>query len=130
MALESIPSYFKWIHFEAPPFVKDMPSYLLSDKKVASKIVSIEIEKANQGFENLIPYGDVVFISKDVSKANGGKSLREDLEIFKRHQQKPKSRLIWTWGRKGAGAIDQNGQVLFVQAELVSNIIEQEIIFL
>jgi hypothetical protein len=31
----------------------------------------------------LIPYGDVVFISKDVSEANGGaKSLREAVEIF------------------------------------------------
>ena len=124
MALESIPSYFKWIHFEAPPFVKDMLSYLLSDRKVASKIVSIEIEKANQGFENLIPYGDVVFISKDISEANVAKSLREALDIFKRHQRKPNSRLICTWGKEGAGSIDQDGQVLFVQAEHVPNILD------
>ena len=51
-------------------------------------------------------------------------TLREALEVFKRHQRKQKSRLICTWGHKGAGAIDQNGQVLFVQAELVSNIID------
>ena len=124
LALNSMPSNLKWIHFEARPFVKDMISYLLSDRKVASKLVSIEIEKANQGFENLIPYGDVVFISKDVSEANGAKSLKEALEIFKGHQRKPKSRLICTWGHKGAGAIDQNGQVIFVQAELVNNIID------
>ena len=51
-------------------------------------------------------------------------TLREALEVFKRHQRKQKSRLICTWGHKGAGAIDQNGQVLFVQAELVCNIID------
>ena len=78
-----------------------MLSYLHSERKVAPEIVSIEIEKANQGFENLIPYGDVVFISKDVSEANGAKSLKEALEIFKRHQRKAKSRLICTWGHKG-----------------------------
>ena len=45
LALESILLYFKWIHFEARSFVKDMLVYLLSDRKVASKIVSIEIKR-------------------------------------------------------------------------------------
>ena len=124
LALESIPSYFKWIHFEAQTFVKDMLSYLRSDRNAESTIISIEIEKANQGFECLIPYGDVIFISKDVSEANGARSLREALNIFKMYQRKPKSRLICTWGKKGAGAVDQDGQVLFVQAEHVTNILD------
>ena len=47
-------------------------------------IVSIEIEKSNQGFERLIPYVDVVFISKDVSESNGAKNLKQALELFQR----------------------------------------------
>ena len=95
-----------------------MLSYLRSDRNTESTIISIEIEKANQGFESLI------FISKDVSEANGARSLREALDIFKRLQRKPNSRLICTWGKKGAGSIDQDGQVLFVQAEHVPNILD------
>ena len=124
LALESMPSYFKWIHFEARTFVKDMLCYLHSDRNAESTILSIEIEKANQGFESLIPYGDVIFISKDVSEANGARSLTEAVDIFKRHQRKPNSRLICTWGKKGAGSIDKDGQVLFVQAEHVPNILD------
>ena len=32
--------------------------------------------------------------------------------------------MICTWGQDGAGAIDQDGQVLFVEAEHVSDIID------
>ena len=39
MALKRMPSTFQWIHFEARPFVKDMLSYLLSDRKVRPQIL-------------------------------------------------------------------------------------------
>ena len=39
MALKRMPSTFQWIHFEARPFVNDMLSYLLSDRKVRSQIL-------------------------------------------------------------------------------------------
>ena len=50
--------------------------------------ISIEIEKSNQGFEDLIPYADVIFISKDVSESNCASTLKEALEFFKRYVHK------------------------------------------
>ena len=58
-------------------------SSLITLQKKSTRI-SIEIEKANQGFEELIPYADVIFISKDVSKSNCAKNLKEALDIFQR----------------------------------------------
>ena len=45
-------------------------------------------------------------------------------KLFSRKERKPKSRLICTWGKDGAGAIDQDGQVFFVQAEHTTEIID------
>ena len=58
-------------------------SSLITLQKKSTRI-SIEIEKANQGFEELIPYADVIFISKDVSELNCAKNLKEALDIFQR----------------------------------------------
>ena len=41
--------------------VLDILAYLDQEKKVK---FSVEVEKVNRGFEDFIPFGDVVFISK------------------------------------------------------------------
>ena len=42
-------------------YVLDILAYLNQEKKVK---FSVEVEKVNRGFEDFIPFGDVVFISK------------------------------------------------------------------
>jgi len=58
----------------------------------------------------LIPYGDVVFVSKDVSKAHGADKVESALVTF---SQKLRSGavLVVPWGELGAGAMDAKGNV-------------------
>ena len=85
--------------------------------------VSIEIEKVNQDFEELIPFGDVIFISKDVCVSNGASDLMEALELFQT-KLKSKSRLICTWGDQGAAGIDQTGKKYRIPARKVERIVD------
>ena len=54
---------FSWVHIEGRNKlnVQKILSYLNQKKTVK---FSVEIEKVNRGFEEFIPFGDVVFISK------------------------------------------------------------------
>ena len=54
---------FSWVHVEGrnKANVLDILSYLNQEKKVK---FSVEVEKVNRGFEDFLPFGDVVFISK------------------------------------------------------------------
>ena len=85
--------------------------------------MSVEVEKVNQGFEDLITQADLVFVSKEVSKANGAKNLEEVLKVFA-SKLRPKSRLICTWSDQGASGIDEFGKHHFVEAQKVEKIID------
>ena len=54
---------FSWVHVEGrnKANVLQILAYLNQEKKVK---FSVEVEKVNRGFEDFIPFGDVVFISK------------------------------------------------------------------
>ena len=104
---------YNWIHFEARPNVQDMIRFLQGSKMKAK--ISIEIEKTNMGYENLIGEADVVIIGKDVSKANHANNPKEAIDIFKT-KLRAGAILICTWGDKGASGVDQDGQVHHVQA--------------
>ena len=54
---------FCWVHIEGrnKPNVIQILEYLNEEKKVR---FSVEVEKVKRGFEDFIPFGDVVFISK------------------------------------------------------------------
>ena len=54
---------YSWVHIEGrnKPNALEILCYLNQQKTVK---FSVEIEKINRGFEEFIPFGDVVFISK------------------------------------------------------------------
>ena len=39
--------------------------------------VSVEVEKVGRGLEALVPLADVVFVSKEVARANGANDMNE-----------------------------------------------------
>jgi ketohexokinase len=86
-------------------------------------IISVEIEKANHGFECLIDKVDISFISKEVSRANGAKNLSEAVEMFKQIL-KFGSRLICTWGDQGVSGIDQDGSIIHVSSKCPNKVID------
>ena len=112
---------YNWIHFEARPNVQDMIRFLQGTKMKAK--ISIEIEKTNMGYENLIGEADVVIIGKDVSKANHANNPKEAIDIFKT-KLRAGAILICTWGDKGASGVDQDGQVHHVQAVHQDHVID------
>ena len=80
------------------------------------------------GYESLIELADVVFIGKDVSKANGAENMNEALEIFKSRMNKKsknnESILICPWGDRGAAGMDQDGKIYLAQAVPPDEIID------
>ena len=87
-------------------------------------MISIEIEKVNQGYEDLLAQVDLAFVSKDASIANGAQNLHEALEVLGPKLKRPHSRLICTWGDQGASGMDEKGQKYFVKAEKVEKIVD------
>jgi hypothetical protein len=85
-------SDYSWIHFEARGVVKQMLQYIQEQKSKLNVKVSVEIEKNDQGFENLLDLADLVFLSKDFATHEGGaKSADEAIEIFKDRLRKGNS---------------------------------------
>ena len=56
-------THFSWIHLEGRnrEVLLQVLQYLNKKREVK---FSVEVEKVNRGFEDFIPYGDVVFVSK------------------------------------------------------------------
>ncbi len=97
---------YDWIHFEGRN--KDEVKLMIDSVRSASKdiVISVEVEKVGRGFEELIPFGDVVFVSKDVAKEHGAKDKEAAIRIF-RDQLRPKAKLVVAWGEFGASAFDK-----------------------
>lgn len=98
-------SDYNWIHFEGrnKNEVKKMIEHIRQN--MPNLPISVEVEKPNRNFEELIPLGNIVFISKDIAKANGAKNKIEALDRFK-SQIRPGAKLICAWGDQGASAYD------------------------
>ncbi len=75
--------------------VAEMISWLKGNSATAGIPVSVEAEKVGLGFETLIPLGDVVFVSKDVAKANGANNMEEALDLFGPRLKKG-ARFVWS----------------------------------
>jgi len=112
-------SQYDWIHFEGrnKDEVKLMAERVRAWREGFNQklIISVEVEKVGRNFEELIPYGDVVFISKDMARAHGAKSAEDALRVF-RPQLSAGSTLVVPWGDVGAGALDERGEVVFSPA--------------
>jgi len=64
---------------------------------------SVEVEKVNRGFEDFIPYADIVFVSKDVAQAHGLMDKDEAVKYFMK-LIRPDAGVVVAWGDKGAAA--------------------------
>ncbi|CAG5929660.1 unnamed protein product [Menidia menidia] len=112
---------FKWIHWEgrnADEQVKMIQqvqmfnSRLLPSQRIT---ISVEIEKTREPLYQLFPYGDVVFISKDVARHFGYESAGAALEgLYSR--VKKGATLICAWAEKGADALGPDGLLIHSDA--------------
>ena len=124
-------SQYHWIHFEGRGFpdVSEMIKYARDFRKPASHCLSnpgdlkctgplipklsVEIEnprRSKELIEQLLPYADIAFISKDVASHIGYKSSKDTVMNIKKDMQLNSDMvIICAWGKLGADAIDQDG---------------------
>nr|XP_020663962.1 ketohexokinase isoform X1 [Pogona vitticeps] len=114
-------SQYKWIHWEgrnASEQVKMLRRVEEHNRTCpASERVttSVEVEKSRPELYQLFPYGDVVFVSKDVAKALGFFSASEAVKGL-RGRLKPGATLICAWAEAGADAMGPDGVLVHSDA--------------
>jgi len=93
-------SLYSWVHVEGrnKEKVLEILNYLRTENKVR---FSVEVEKVGRGFEEFIPFADLVFVSKDVSLAHGCTTMEEAVRYFYK-QIRVGGQLVVAWGDKGA----------------------------
>jgi len=91
---------FSWVHIEGrnKPNVIEILTFLTKQTTVK---FSVEVEKVNRGFEEFIPFADVVFISKDVAQHHGYNTMEEAVDHF-HPLLKVGGCLVIAWGEAGA----------------------------
>ncbi|XP_013883254.1 ketohexokinase [Austrofundulus limnaeus] len=77
--------------------------------------ISVEIEKTREPLYQLFPYGDVVFVSKDVARHFGFHSAEAALKgLYDR--VKKGAVLICAWAEEGADALGPDGSLVHSDA--------------
>ncbi|XP_035260447.1 ketohexokinase isoform X5 [Anguilla anguilla] len=114
-------SQYKWIHWEGRNAeeqvkmiqrVEHYNSTLPEDKRIT---ISVEIEKTREPLYQLFPYGDVVFVSKDVARHFGFQTAADALRGLYGRVKKG-AVLICAWAEKGADAMGPDGAVVHSDA--------------
>eukprot|EP00069_Balaena_mysticetus_P008035 bmy_01071T0 len=77
--------------------------------------VSVEVEKPREELYQLLGYGDVVFVSKDVAKHFGFQSAEEALRGLYGRVRKGAT-LVCAWAEEGADALGPDGRLLHSDA--------------
>lgn len=116
--IENIFNY-SWIHFEGRPAIEEIQKMLqhLNNKPGNKPGISLEMEKLKRNYDPLLPYVNVIFVSKEYAQSLGFKS-KLDLVQGLESKKKLKSdlRIICAWGEEGAAGKDSDGSIIDVPA--------------
>lgn len=113
---------YSWIHFEGRnilnvltmmQYIEDYnKSCLTYENFGCSKItISVELEKPNSELLDLLPYADVVFLSKDFAQSRGCNNMSETLKSISR-DVKSGATIVCAWGDRGAMAKTPDGIIV------------------
>uniref|UniRef100_A0A3B3CW32 Ketohexokinase n=1 Tax=Oryzias melastigma TaxID=30732 RepID=A0A3B3CW32_ORYME len=112
---------FKWMHWEGRnaeeqvKMIQQVERYNGTLPQQERITVSVEIEKTRQPLYQLFPYGDVVFVSKDVARHFGFESAEAAVRGFYNRVKKG-AVLICAWAEKGADALGPDGVLVHSDA--------------
>lgn len=104
----------EWIHFEGRNLAEVKPMLERVRREQINLSVSLEVEKARPGIEELFPLADVVMFSRDYAQ----RMHSHEAEAFLRHirQRGVEAILTCTWGEHGAYALDVDGTLFHTPA--------------
>ncbi|KAL4623862.1 ketohexokinase isoform X1 [Arapaima gigas] len=112
---------FKWIHWEGRnvseqvKMIQQVEKFNRTVPEEQRITISVEIEKTRDSLYQLFPYGDVVFVSKDVAAHLGFHCAADALRgLYSR--VKKGAMLICAWAEKGADAMGPDGEVIHSDA--------------
>jgi len=107
-------SPFEWIHFEGRN-VAETVRMLERIKQICPKTpISLEVEKPRPDIEQLFSKVDVLLFSKIFAEYYGNKDAAFFLHKVRQHTSQ--TRLICSWGAKGAYALDTDNSLLYSPA--------------
>ncbi|XP_041835947.1 ketohexokinase isoform X2 [Melanotaenia boesemani] len=112
---------FKWIHWEGRnaeeqvKMIQQVEKYNSTLPRQQRITISVEIEKTQELLYQLFPYGDVVFVSKDVAQHFGFQSAEAALKGLY-HRVKKGAVLVCAWAEKGADALGPDGSLIHSDA--------------
>lgn len=110
-------SHYDWLHFEGRNVTELEKMLAYTRDNIFDQPLSLEIEKARDGVEALIPQVDLVMFSRAYAQSQGF----HDAASFLRNRQQQHGD-IWmtcTWGEAGAWAVDQLGVMFHAPASVV-----------
>lgn len=108
---------YKWIHWEGRnadeqiKMIHRVTDYNKSCPAEQRITISVEIEKEREELYQLFPYGEVVFVSKDVARHFGFTSSAEAVVALYPRVKKG-AYLVCAWAEQGADALGPDGRVL------------------
>uniref|UniRef100_A0A8D0C7B6 Ketohexokinase n=1 Tax=Salvator merianae TaxID=96440 RepID=A0A8D0C7B6_SALMN len=114
-------SRFKWIHWEGRnpseqvKMIERVEEHNQKCPATGRVATSVEVEKPRPELYQLLGYGDVVFVSKDVARDFGFCSAPEAVKGLRRHV-KTGATLICAWAEHGADAMGPDGQLVHADA--------------
>jgi ketohexokinase len=115
-------THYDWLHFEGRNVVELGKMLAFTRDAVFDQPLSLEIEKARDGLEALIPQVDLVMFSRAYAQAHGF----TDAPTFLRDRQATHG-CVWmtcTWGDQGAWALDQLGVMFHAPALAVETVVD------
>jgi ketohexokinase len=107
-------AHYDWLHFEGRNVGELGKMLAYTRDAIFDQPISLEIEKAREGLEDLIPQVDLVMFSRAYAQSQGF----HDAESFLRDRQQRHGDtwMTCTWGEEGAWAVDQLGVVFHAPA--------------
>jgi len=98
-----------WVHFEGRNLVEVKQMMRQVRNKQPNLSISLEVEKAREGIEELFPLADVVMFSRDYAHRQRAHNAREFLHYMAGF--KLEASLTCTWGDAGAYALVPGGEL-------------------
>ena len=112
--------HYSWVHLEGRPNAKQLAEIAKMIKNKCPNIqISLEMEKPARAKKDelflVLPFTDLLFISKECAFSLGATCMKEALELFK-DMLPSQACVVCPWGEKGAAAKDAEGNVFQVCA--------------
>jgi len=93
-----------WFHFEARACEQLLP--MLKHARSFNQTISIELEKPREAIDEIMPYADILLISKPFALSRGFESAGQCLQFFAK--QFPDTIITCTWGEQGAWLVQKS----------------------